>query len=67
MDDENYIVKRNYFNKTYKLNLVIQEVRQENELYREKLEAIEKKYNEETKSFNGLEKELKNNTNTENN
>jgi len=67
MDDENYIVKRNYFNKTYKLNLVIQEVRQENELYREKLEEIEKKYNEETKSFNGLEKELKTNTDTKNN
>ena len=56
MDDENYIIKRNYLNKTYKLSLIINEVRQVNELYRQELNDIENKYGYLKESiYNNLE------------
>lgn len=57
MKNESYIEKRNYFNKQYKLELVINEIRQANEIYKEKLLSLEKKYQES--SINNLELEKK--------
>lgn len=62
MDDENYIIKRNYLNKTYKLSLIINEVRQVNELYRQELNDIENKYDLSSKNDISLEKDLKRQT-----
>ena len=62
MDDENYIIKRNYLNKTYKLSLIINEVRQVNELYRQELNDIENKYDLSSKNVISLEKDLKRQT-----
>ena len=62
MADENYIIKRNYLNKTYKLSLIINEVRQVNELYRQELNDIENKYDLSSKNDISLEKDLKRQT-----
>lgn len=62
MDDETYIIKRNYLNKKYKLNLIINEIRQQNELYIQELNDIESKYNSLSKNDTGLEKDLKKQT-----
>ena len=57
MLEENYITKRNYFNKEYKLELVINEIKQANQIYRTKLNELEKNYQES--SINNLELEKK--------
>ena len=62
MDDETYIIKRNYLNKKYKLNLIINEIRQQNELYIQELNDIECKYDSLSKNDTGLEKDLKKQT-----
>lgn len=62
MDDETYIIKRNYLNKKYKLNLIINEIRQQNELYIQELNDIESKYDSLSKNDTGLEKDLKKQT-----
>lgn len=64
MDDETYIIKRNYLNKKYKLNLIINEIRQQNELYIQELNDIECKYDSLSKNDTGLEKDLKKQTYT---
>lgn len=61
-DDETYIIKRNYLNKKYKLNLIINEIRQQNELYIQELNDIESKYDSLSKNDTGLEKDLKKQT-----
>lgn len=62
MDDETYIIKRNYLNKKYKLSLIINEIRQQNELYIQELNDIESKYDSLSKNDTGLEKDLKKQT-----
>lgn len=62
MGDETYIIKRNYLNKKYKLNLIINEIRQQNELYIQELNDIECKYDSLSKNDTGLEKDLKKQT-----
>ena len=57
MLEENYITKRNYLNKEYKLELVINEIKQANQIYRTKLNELEKNYQES--SINNLELEKK--------
>lgn len=54
--EENYITKKNYFNKEYKLELVINEIKQANEIYKIKLNGLEEFYKE---SSNNLQLEKK--------
>ena len=51
-----------YFNKNYKLDLVITEIRQANNLYKEELKKIDTKYEELNKQDIELEKNYKNKT-----
>ena len=57
MEKENYITKKNYLNKKYKLDLIIQEIKQAHEVYKSKLLELENNYKEE--SLNGLKLEKK--------
>lgn len=66
MKDESYIVKRNYLNKKYKLDLAINEIRQANEMYRNKLLELEQSYKEISSNNLEIEKELKRPNNTDN-
>ena len=56
MIEENYITKRNYFNKEYKLELIINEIRQANEIYKSKLNELEEIYKETDSNNLELEK-----------
>lgn len=62
MTNEDYNTKKNYFNKNYKLDLVITEIRQANNLYKEELRKIDTKYEELNKQDIELEKNYKNKT-----
>lgn len=62
MTNEDYNTKKNYFNKNYKLDLVITEIRQANNLYKEELKKIDTKYEELNKQDIELEKNYKNKT-----
>lgn len=62
MTNEDYNTKKNYFNKNYKLDLVITEIRQTNNLYKEELKKIDTKYEELNKQDIELEKNYKNKT-----
>lgn len=66
MKDESYIVKRNYLNKKYKLDMAINEIKQVNEIYRNKLLELENIQNELSSNDLNMEKELKRPTNTDN-
>ena len=57
MKDESYIVKRNYLNKKYKLDMAINEI---------KLLELENIQNELSSNDLNMEKELKRPTNTDN-
>lgn len=62
MTNKDYNTKKNYFNKNYKLDLVITEIRQANNLYKEELKKIDTKYEELNKQDIELEKNYKNKT-----
>ena len=66
MKDESYLVKRNYLNKKYKLDMAINEIKQVNEIYRNKLLELENIQNELSSNDLNMEKELKRPTNTDN-
>ena len=66
MKDESYIVKRNYLNKKYKLDMAINEIKQVNEIYQNKLLELENIQNELSSNDLNMEKELKRPTNTDN-
>lgn len=57
MQEETYIDKRNYLNKQYKLELIINEIKQANEIYKTKLIDLENEY--QNTSSNNLELEKK--------
>lgn len=60
--EENYITRKNYFNKEYKLELVINEIKQANEIYKIKLNELEEFYKESSNNFQ-LEKKSTDNDN----
>lgn len=66
MKDESYIVKRNYLNKKYKLDMAINEIKQVNEIYRNELLELENIQNELSSNDLNMEKELKRPINTNN-
>lgn len=63
IEEENYITRKNYLNKEYKLDLIIEEIRQANEIYKSKLLELEENYREELTNNLELENKRKKNNN----
>lgn len=59
MKDESYLTKKNYFNKQYKLELVINEIKQAHEIYKSKMLELETETQELSPNNLELEKDLK--------
>ncbi len=66
MKDESYLTKKNYFNKQYKLELVINEIKQANEIYKTKMLELETNTQELSSNSLELEKDLKKPINSNN-
>lgn len=59
MKNESYLTKRNYFNKQYKLESIINEIKQANEIYKSKMLELETEIQELSSNSLELEKDMR--------